>query len=91
MALQSSGTPGRRTGTWKGTATPTKPSTITSVSFMCLIGHIRTRSTVCEGIPQSLQLDGALNPSLGLLYVYGGVPIRQRRPLHRLHRHRSKF
>jgi hypothetical protein len=53
-------TAGQRTSTWKRTATHAKPLTIPSVSFMCLVGHIRTRSTACEGIPQSLQLDGGI-------------------------------
>jgi hypothetical protein len=57
---------------------------------MCFLGHIWTRSTACEGIPYSLQLDGGLSLSPVPLHVCGGVPIRQRRPLHQLHRHRSK-
>ena len=50
--------------------------------------HDREYIEACEGIPQSLQPDGGLHLSRGLLHACGGVPIQQRGPVHQVYRHR---
>ena len=51
--------------------------------------HDREHVSACEGTPLSVQPDGGLNLSLCQLYFRGGeVPIRQRGPVHHVHRHR---
>jgi len=85
-------TAGVRTDTWKRTTKHTKPSTIQSVSFMCVMGHIRTRSRARGGMwrHSSIPTTGWRTTSSGLLHFCGGVPIRQRRPLNLLHPYRCK-
>jgi len=50
--------------------------------------HNREHVAARESIPQSLQPDGGLQLSPGPLHVCAGVPIRQRGPVHQVHRHR---
>ena len=52
----------------------------------------REHVAACEGIPQSLHPDGGLyiHVSPGPLNACGGVLIRQRGPVHQVHRHHCK-
>lgn len=85
-------TAGVSTGTWKYTVIHTKPSTIRTVSFMWVMGHIRTRLIARGGMwrHSSIPTTGWLTTSPGPLHVCGGVLIRQRRPLNLLHVYRCK-
>ena len=55
---------------------------------VCSFEHDREHAAACEGIPQSLQLVAGLHLSPGPLNVCGGVLMRQREPVHQVHRHR---
>ena len=56
--------------------------------FVCSYEHNRVHMAACEGFPQYLQPDGGLHLSPNPLHVCGGVPIRLRGTVHKIHWHR---
>jgi hypothetical protein len=58
--------------------------------FVCSYEQDRLHVAACEGFTQYLQPDKGLHLSPDPLHVCGGVPTRQRGPVHKVHRQRCK-